>query len=236
MGLLSTRHSFTCWGNALIFLASSACDPAAAIARSIGFGSDMMKLKHSFSKKVKRRFLTQPGDASHHQSMLDNSELARRIRFAIEKAGRGTAARIVREIERAKESFTAQAITGWKRTGKIDRAHIPVLAKETGRRIDYFLDASVSDDESLDASQFARLRRETLVNIINAAEESSDGLTEKGLLKAFDLLVGPDAEIHDVPDQDKSRKPDAKEDAADEGRDQGTSANPRRARGPGKKG
>ncbi|WP_229296430.1 S24 family peptidase [Stenotrophomonas nematodicola] len=75
--------------------------------------------------------------------MLDNNELARRIRFAFEHSSRGTKARVAKEC-----GINPQAITGWERKGAIDKAHIPALARLTGRRVDYFLESSVEDGDS----------------------------------------------------------------------------------------
>ncbi|WP_254057267.1 S24 family peptidase [Stenotrophomonas sp. ZAC14A_NAIMI4_1] len=75
--------------------------------------------------------------------MLDNNELARRIRFAFEHSPRGTKARVAKEC-----GINPQAITGWERKGAIDKAYIPALARYTGRRVEYFLDAGVDDKES----------------------------------------------------------------------------------------
>lgn len=75
--------------------------------------------------------------------MLDNEELRRRIVFALDHAKRGVQAAIAREA-----NISAQAVTGWRATGTIDKAYLPILARLTGRKTDYFLDASVTDDAS----------------------------------------------------------------------------------------
>lgn len=93
--------------------------------------------------KVKRSFITILSDPRHHQAMLDNAEMARRVRFALDNAGRGTQAAIARE-----GGITPQAVTGWRSSGTVDKAHIAVLAKYTKRKVAYFLDPLVSDDDS----------------------------------------------------------------------------------------
>lgn len=83
--------------------------------------------------------------------MLDSQELARRIRFAFEYSSRGTKARVAKEC-----AINPQAITGWERKGSIDRNHIPTLARLTGRRVEYFLDGSISDFDSLEPAEGSR--------------------------------------------------------------------------------
>jgi len=87
---------------------------------------------------------------------LTNKELARRITLAIEQSPRGTQARIAEEL-----GISAQAIVGWKDTGTIDKSNIPALAKHTKRRIEYFMDASVRDEDSAASAVpiFSRERR-----------------------------------------------------------------------------
>lgn len=75
--------------------------------------------------------------------MLDNSELARRISYAFSQSPRGTKAAVARECE-----INPQAITGWETKGAIDRRFIPILARLTERRPEYFLDPSVTDENS----------------------------------------------------------------------------------------
>lgn len=75
--------------------------------------------------------------------MLDSHELARRISYAFSHAPRGTKAAVARECE-----IQPQAITGWETKGSIDKRFIPVLARHTGRRTEYFLDDSVGDEAS----------------------------------------------------------------------------------------
>lgn len=103
----------------------------------------MDQVKHGFTLNVKPRFIGNAQGSRDHQAMLDNKELARRIRFAFEHSSRGTKARVAKEC-----AINPQAITGWERKGSIDKAHIPTLARLTGRRVDYFLEAAVSDPDS----------------------------------------------------------------------------------------
>lgn len=106
----------------------------------------MQQVKHGFIDHVKPGFIGSAKRSGDHQAMLDNSELARRIRFAFQHSARGTKARVAKEC-----SINPQAITGWERKGAIDKAYLPTLARLTGRRLDYFLDATVTDSDSEDA-------------------------------------------------------------------------------------
>lgn len=76
--------------------------------------------------------------------MLDKEELKRRIALSIKAAPRGVQATIAREIGK-----TEQAISGWKSTGKIDKVHLPILAKATNRKLAFFLDPNISDKDSV---------------------------------------------------------------------------------------
>jgi len=75
--------------------------------------------------------------------MIDSDELARRIRYAFAQSARGTKAAVARECD-----INPQAVTGWERTGSIEKKYIPTLAKLTGRRLEYFMDSSVDDEAS----------------------------------------------------------------------------------------
>jgi len=116
--------------------------------------------------------------------MLDNEEMKRRIGVALGAAPRGTAAAIAREL-----GITEQAINGWKNTGKIDKTSITALARHTGRRIEYFLDPSVTDEQSNAAeSQAGRPDRETLHDAIRVAMASKGKLTVDKIVQAYELI------------------------------------------------
>jgi hypothetical protein len=70
--------------------------------------------------------------------MLDAHELARRLRAAMDKrepkltsAALGTACRV-----------TPQAVNGWRKNGRIAKKHLAVIAAETGKPLEYFLEAT----------------------------------------------------------------------------------------------
>ena len=64
--------------------------------------------------------------------MLDNHDMAAAIRTAIEQSGRSQ-----RDIADQFE-VTEQAVSGWLRTGKIDKRKIPKLAKLAGLPLSHF--------------------------------------------------------------------------------------------------
>lgn len=77
--------------------------------------------------------------------MLDNESMRAVIRAAIERSGH-THAHIAEQV-----GVTEQAITGWLKTGRIDKRRLPRLAQVTGTPLQAFLpDAPVPDagDES----------------------------------------------------------------------------------------
>lgn len=111
----------------------------------------MHELKHRFNPMSSIALLQSGPRARYHQAMLDNDEMARRVRYAFDHARRGTQAAVAREL-----GITAQAVTGWGKTGKIDKSYLVALARQTGRRVEYFLDSAVTDEESAaDVSQVA---------------------------------------------------------------------------------
>ena len=68
-----------------------------------------------------------------HADMFDAEELARRITAALDVSG-ADVNRIAAEL-----NITRQAVNGWKKTGRVKKAYLPVLARYTGQSVDYFL-------------------------------------------------------------------------------------------------
>lgn len=76
--------------------------------------------------------------------MLDAKELARRITRAIDEADPPvTSAAIATECK-----VTAQAVNGWRKTGRVSKRYLPKIAAMTGTNPLYFLDESISDKDS----------------------------------------------------------------------------------------
>jgi len=65
--------------------------------------------------------------------MLDNAAMADRIRTAIEKSG------LTQEAVAQAFGVSVQAVSGWVRTGKVDKLKLPRLAQLTDRPLSYFM-------------------------------------------------------------------------------------------------
>lgn len=77
--------------------------------------------------------------------MLDNAAMAERVRSAIESSGH-TQDAIAQDF-----GVSVQAVSGWVRTGKIDKRKLPRLAQLTGKPLAYFIpDAPAGAPESGD--------------------------------------------------------------------------------------
>lgn len=118
----------------------------------------MTLLKHCFTSEVKRRFITLAHGLAHNQAMLDNAEMGRRIKSAIDsKLGLSQAA-----VAKA-FGVTEQAVSGWIRTGKIDKRKLPMLAEITGVPLTRFMPGGESErDEALLASQLPRYDKQKM--------------------------------------------------------------------------
>jgi hypothetical protein len=84
---------------------------------------------------VKYCFVVPEASAQENQAMLDAEELARRFKRAMD-----VASPTVRDAELARAcGVEPQAITGWRKTGRIAKRHLAVIAEITGCGIDYLL-------------------------------------------------------------------------------------------------
>ena len=92
--------------------------------------------------KVKHRFITIRRAAPDNQAMLDNQTMAARIKAAIEGAGH-TQVSIAHAFK-----ITEQAVSGWIRTGKVDKRKLPKLAQLTGRPLSFFMPDADGDPAS----------------------------------------------------------------------------------------
>jgi hypothetical protein len=79
----------------------------------------------------------------HNQAMLDNVELAKRVKGALEAAVRKTKLSLA-EIAARYFDVSAQALTGWKTTGRVHRKHFAALSEISGYPVDYFLVAEAT--------------------------------------------------------------------------------------------
>ncbi|WP_242890156.1 LexA family transcriptional regulator [Stenotrophomonas maltophilia] len=92
----------------------------------------MVILKHRLSPRSSDAFLQWHGLSVENQAMLENHEMAVAIRSAIEGSGRTQ-----KEIADA-FGVTEQAVSGWLRTGKVDKRKLPKLASLTSRPLSHF--------------------------------------------------------------------------------------------------
>lgn len=95
----------------------------------------MVELKHSFSEAVKRRLLAATAAPLQNQAMLDYSALAvaARLREAMD-------AEQITNTELANAcDVTVQAVGNWRRTGKISREKIALVARTIRRTTDWLL-------------------------------------------------------------------------------------------------
>lgn len=93
----------------------------------------MLGSKALLESVVKQSFLPLVGRMADHQAMLDNESMREAIRTAIERSGH-TKAYIAERV-----GVTEQAITGWLKTGRIDKRRLPKLAQVTGTPLQVFM-------------------------------------------------------------------------------------------------
>lgn len=109
--------------------------PTASHAFSIGVLSSMCKVKHYFTDEVKHCFLPQCNAALHNQRMLDSVKLG-----AILVKAMAEARPPVTNTALAKAcGVTKQAITGWRRNGRIAKKHLTTIAAITGKSLEELL-------------------------------------------------------------------------------------------------
>jgi len=99
------------------------------------------KPKYSFGYKVKHSYMECQGEMAHYKAMLKSEpdkekerrlELAKRLRHVLSK--RGMKAEVARACK-----ISEQAVSGWCRTGRIDKTHLPIIANITGSRLEWLL-------------------------------------------------------------------------------------------------
>jgi phage repressor protein C with HTH and peptisase S24 domain len=100
----------------------------------------MRKLKHSSTLKSKHYFLFLKMRPSYNRAMLINKEekekrqLILRLKEAIASMGRGGKSRIAREC-----GISPTALTGWLKTGSIDKKNIEILSRLSGYRLEWLI-------------------------------------------------------------------------------------------------
>lgn len=68
--------------------------------------------------------------------MLDATELARRLRAAMDSEPKVSSAALAERC-----GVTPQAVHGWRTTGRVAKGHLPVIAEMTRKPIEFFLEA-----------------------------------------------------------------------------------------------
>ena len=77
--------------------------------------------------------------ALHNKVMLDAKELGRRLTKAMDEADPPvTGAALASEC-----GVTPQAVSGWRKTGRLGKRHLPTIIRLTGKSAEYFLSETV---------------------------------------------------------------------------------------------
>lgn len=108
----------------------------------------MSELKHCFDEERKRSLIADAATPQeNYQAMLTNTERARRIRDAMdnhEPPIRGT-------YIAATLGIKPQAVTGWRKTGRIAKDHLNRFARIVGKPVTWFMDNDQSAEQPLAA-------------------------------------------------------------------------------------
>jgi hypothetical protein len=134
--------------------------------------------------------------------------IAAKFRAALDHAPNLRASAIARAC-----SVSAQAVSGWQRTGRIDKRHIPKLAAMTGTSLDWWMDGlaispPVPADRSSPASR-AQMVQEPLpvygtpqdTRLLHAFQRLTESDRERFIREIEDLAATTDAiraELQDV--------------------------------------
>jgi len=126
-------HRHTACGLTPTFLARAVGPPATLMAWdkavSLFFGTN--ELQHCFRSDVKH--CVRGSSDPDNQGVLDAKELSRRIIRAMDEADISGAALA------AACKVTPQAVSGWRRTGRIGKRHLTTLSLLTGRPVEFFV-------------------------------------------------------------------------------------------------
>jgi hypothetical protein len=96
------------------------------------------EIKQCFRPKVKHCLSYAP--LSDNQGMLEAADLAKRIVKAMDEADPP-----VLGVELAAAcSVTPQAVSGWRRTGRVGKGHLTTIARLTGKSLEYFVGEGVT--------------------------------------------------------------------------------------------
>jgi transcriptional regulator with XRE-family HTH domain len=120
-------------------LASFAGPPATLIACSravsLFFGTD--DIKQCFPSKVKHCIR---GEAhTHNEWVLKSVEIGVRLKKAMEEAEPQVSGADLAHACKV----SPQAVSGWRRTGRFSKRHLPTIARLTGRPVEYFISETI---------------------------------------------------------------------------------------------
>jgi transcriptional regulator with XRE-family HTH domain len=151
-------------------------------------------IKHCFLQ-IKHCCLIESNDLmTRMKSTNDTTELARRVKQAIDDSGM-TSAQIA-----AACGVSPQAVNGWKKTGRIGKEQLPKLAQLTGRPLDWWLSG-----EPTNASPQSAATERLLFAVRGRSAEEIERIAEaleillragrdpKGTASAIEIDVGDDA-------------------------------------------
>lgn len=99
--------------------------------------SIMQQVKHSFSDTSKHWLVPLPTPQADNSAMLKEREeerlaMAARLREALACCASKT------QVAEAC-GVTVQALTGWEKTGRVDKRHLPTIAKMSGKSLDWLM-------------------------------------------------------------------------------------------------
>lgn len=99
------------------------------------------ELKHCFHAHVKH--CLRGRDGANNQEVLDAKEVGRRIKKAMDEADPPVTGS---DLARACV-VTPQAVSGWRRTGRVSKRHLMTIMRVTGKPLEYFVGESVGSDK-----------------------------------------------------------------------------------------
>lgn len=116
--------------------ASAAGPPTTSIACSsaASFFLAMRAFHHCFTSDVK--YCLSGARARQIQGMLDAKEVAKRVRDAMDSANPPVTGKELAEFCKV----TPQAVSGWRKNGRVAKGHLNKIALKCGVPVNYFLD------------------------------------------------------------------------------------------------
>lgn len=133
----------------------------------MSFFFGMGELKHYFPTPV--NYCISQSSYSDNKAMLDAKKLAGRIREAMD----GHQPPITGSAVSEACGVTPQAVSGWRKNGRVHKKHLVNLAQLTGRSLDYFLgDGKVHANGGEKTHTPLRLEKD-LANLMKSWEDFS---------------------------------------------------------------